>query len=216
MEKIKVLIVEDHEMVVLGVKHLLTYYRDIQVIGVAINGNEAIEKTEELSPDIVIMDISLPDISGIEATKKILVKNQDIKIIFHTSLVDEENIVAGFDAGAFGYVPKNFKAEDLVEAIRSVHSGNKYLKGVVSEIFVESFLKQKDEKKAKSSIPLTERELEILQNIASGLTNSQIAEKLFISVRTVEVHKANILKKLNFNTTADLVRYAIKHRLIII
>ncbi|MFH0895441.1 MAG: response regulator transcription factor [Bacteroidota bacterium] len=214
MEKIKVLIVEDHEMVVLGVKHLLTYYRDIQVIGVATNGKEAVEKTAELAPDIVIMDISLPDISGIEATKQILEKNQDVRIIFHTSLVDEENIVEGFDSGAYGYVPKNFKAEDLVEAIRSVHAGNKFLKGVVSEIFVESFLKQKDEKKTKSNIPLTDRELEILQNIASGLTNSQIAEKLFISVRTVEVHKANILKKLNFNTTADIVRYAIKNRLI--
>lgn len=218
-QAIKVLLVDDHELILLGIKRILSAVPNVELVGTASNGEETIDKIRLLQPDIVILDIDIPKISGIDLTENIQKNFPNTKVILHTSYVDEEHIVKGFELGASGYVPKNFKPEDLIEAITTVHQGKRYLKGIVSDIFMESFFKEKQIKKEKEETPapdevLTKREIEVLKLISQGMTNQEMAETLFISVRTVEVHKANIMKKLNMNSTADLVKYAIKNNII--
>lgn len=214
MDKIKTLIVDDHELVVIGIKSKLSHYKDIEVIGSASDGREAIEQVRELLPDVVIMDITLPEMSGIDAAKIINDNFPQCRILFHTSHIDEESIIKGFEIGASGYVPKTYKAEEIVEAIRTVHEGKRYLKGIVSEIFLSSYFKSRQEQEIKESIPLSKREIEVLKIITTGLSNKQIADVLNISLRTVEVHKSNIMKKLELFSTAELVIYAIKNKVV--
>jgi len=214
MKKIRILIVEDHEVVIKGIKTLLEPYDDLEIIGYALDGEEAMKKVEESRPDIIIMDINLPEVSGIQITEKISEQFPLSKVIYYTSHVDEDLITQGFEAGAFGYVPKNFKPQELIEAIHMVHEGQKFMKGIVSEKFIASYLKSEKEKKLKQDIPLSERELEVLKHMSLGLSNKQIADKLFISIRTVETHKHNLMKKLNIFSTAELVIYAIQNNII--
>ncbi|MEA3477817.1 MAG: response regulator transcription factor [Bacteroidota bacterium] len=214
MEKIKILIVEDHEVVIKGIRALLEPYNEIDIIGYALESEDAQKKMETLEPDIIIMDINLPGMSGIELTKIITDKYPGTKVIYYTSHVDERLITDGFEAGAFGYVPKDFSTEELVEAIHMVNDGQKYMKGIVSEKFISSFLRSEKEKKFKQIMPLSERELEVLKYLSQGLSNKQIADKLFISIRTVETHKHNLMKKLDIYSTAELVIYAIQNNII--
>ncbi len=214
MKKIRILIVEDHEVVIKGIKTLLEPYDELEIVGSAQDSEEAMKKTRELRPDIVIMDINLPEVSGIEITKMISEEFPLSKVIYYTSHVDEELITQGFEAGAFGYVPKNFKPQELIEAIHMVHGGQKFMKGIVSEKFIASYLKSEKEKKLKQDIPLSDRELEVLKHMSLGLSNKQIADKLYISIRTVETHKHNLMKKLNIFSTAELVIYAIQNNII--
>lgn len=216
MKKIRILIVEDHEVVIKGIKTLLEPYDELEIVGFALDSEEAMRKTEELRPDIVIMDINLPEVSGIEVTEMITSQYPLCKVIYYTSHVDEEMITRGFEAGAYGYVPKNFKPQELIEAIHMVNEGQKFMKGIVSEKFISSYLKSEKEKKLKRDIPLSERELEVLKQMSLGLSNKQIADKLFISIRTVETHKHNLMKKLNIYSTAELVIYAIQNNIITI
>ncbi len=214
MKKIKILIVEDHEVVIKGIKALLEPYDDLQVVGFALNSEEAMNKVEELNPDIIIMDINLPEVSGIELTGMISEKHPLVKVIYYTSHVDEDLIIQGFEAGAFGYVPKNFKPQELIEAIHMVNDGQKFMKGIVSEKFISSYLKSEKEKKLKQDMPISGRELEVLKHISMGMSNKVIADKFFISIRTVETHKHNLMKKLNIYSTAELVIYAIQNNII--
>jgi len=214
MKKIRILIVEDHEVVIKGIKTLLEPYDELEIVGYALDSEEAMQKVEELRPDIVIMDINLPEVSGIEVTEMITSNYPLCKVIYYTSHVDEELITQGFEAGAYGYVPKNFKPQELIEAIHLVNDGQKFMKGIVSEKFISSYLKSEKEKKMKQDIPLSERELEVLKHMSQGLSNKQIADKLFISIRTVETHKHNLMKKLNIYSTAELVIYAIQNNII--
>jgi len=214
MEKIKILIVEDHEVVIKGIKTLLEPYEELEITGYALDADEAQRKIEHLMPDVIIMDINLPEVSGIELTKIITENYPDVKVVYYTSHVDEDLITQGFEAGAFGYVPKNFSTEELIEAIHMVHQGQKFMKGIVSEKFLSSYLKSEKEKKMKENVPLSERELEVLKFLSQGMSNKQIADKLFISIRTVETHKHNLMKKLNIFSTAELVIYAIQNSII--
>ena len=216
MAGIKVFIVDDHEVVVLGIKSNLVRHKDIQVAGWAFDGLEAIKKIKDSDVDIVLMDVKLPDITGIEAAKKIKEFKPDIKILFHSSVIDEKTIIDAFELGASGYVPKSYKVDEIAEAVRIANTGKKYLKGIVSEIFLENYLKTKEDKEKLEKIPLTNREIEVLQQVAHGLSNKQVAAELNISLRTVEVHKSNIMKKLELYSTAELVIYAIKKDLITI
>lgn len=211
---IQTLIVDDHDVVTIGIKAKLSHYKDISVVGTAENGMRAIELTEEFNPDVIVMDITLPGMSGIEAAEIIHRTHPDTKILFYTSHIDEDSIIKGFEVGASGYIPKTYKSEELVEAIRIAYSGKRYLKGIVSEIFLSSYFKSKEETEIKENIPLSKRELEVLQVLTTGLSNKQIADKLNISLRTVEVHKGNIMKKLELFSTAELVVYAIKNRIV--
>ena len=214
MSKIKVLLVDDHEIVYMGVEKLLSSSENIKLVGIAKDGEDALLKVKKLAPDIVLLDINLPKMNGIKVTEEIIKKNPATKIILHTSYVDEEYIVKGFEVGAMGYVPKNFNPDQLVEAIEMVYNGERYIKGLVSEVLMNSFFKKEEKKDMVQSTNLTERELEVLKYIIKGLTNNDIAQELYISVRTVEVHKANIMKKLSINNTAELVVYAIKNGLV--
>ncbi len=214
MKKIRILIVEDHEVVIKGIKTLLEPYSELDIVGYALDSGEAMKKVEELRPDIIIMDINLPEVSGIELTEMITSRFPLCKVIYYTSHVDEDLITQGFEAGAFGYVPKNFKPQELIEAIHMVNDGQKFMKGIVSEKFISSYLKSEKEKKMKQDIPLSEREMEVLRHMSMGLSNKQIADKLYISIRTVETHKHNLMKKLNIFSTAELVIYAIQNNII--
>ncbi|HQH18875.1 MAG TPA: response regulator transcription factor [Bacteroidales bacterium] len=216
MAKIKVLLVDDHDIVILGLKALLSRNRDIDIVAVTNDGEETLKKVEELEPDVVVLDIDLPKISGIEVTEKITQLYPNTKVLLHTSFADEEHIVAGFEAGASGYIPKSFKKEQLLEAIRTVHKGEKYIKGNVSELFINNYFKAKktEEITENSQETLTKREIEILRCITDGHSNQVTAEKLNISVRTVEAHKHNIMNKLKIFNTADLVKYALKNKII--
>ncbi|MFC2107344.1 response regulator [Bacteroidota bacterium] len=214
MKKIKILIVEDHEVVIKGIKALLVPYEELEIVGFALEAKDAQIKVEDLQPDVIIMDINLPEVSGIELTKIITEKYPDVKVVYYTSHVDEELITQGFEAGAYGYVPKNFSTEELIEAIHMVHSGQKFMKGIVSEKFLSSYLKSEKEKKLQQDIPLSDRELEVLKFISEGYSNKIIADRLFISIRTVETHKHNLMKKLKIYSTAELVIYAIHNGII--
>jgi len=214
MSKIKVLLVDDHEIVYMGVERLLATSENIKLVGIAKDGEDALLKVKKLSPDVILLDINLPKMNGIKVTEEIIKKSPSTKIILHTSYVDEEYIVKGFEVGAMGYVPKNFNPDQLIEAIEMVYKGERYIKGLVSEVLMNSFFKKEEKKDVVLNSNLTERELEVLKFIIKGLTNNDIAQELYISVRTVEVHKANIMKKLSINNTAELVVYAIKNGLV--
>lgn len=213
MDKIKVLVVDDHDLIVLAARQIFSKVPDIKLIGVANSGEEAYKKIKELRPDVVILDVILPEMDGLELTKRITSEFPETKVVLHSSSVSEEMIVTGFEAGAMAYVPKNFKPGQLIEAIHTVVKGEHYSKGFVSEILIENFLKTKNKKEGQNG-KLTDREVEILQAITKGMTNQQMADNLHISVRTVEAHKSNIMKKLKINSTAELVVYAIKHKIV--
>lgn len=212
---ISLFVIDDHEVVITGIKAVLSKYKEFSIVGTSNDGKGAFDQVLELNPDIIIMDVMLPDISGIELTQKIIHSKPDSKIILHTSYIDEENIVNGFNSGAMGYVPKNFSTSELVDAIKIVAAGEKYLTGIVSQIVVNTIIKSNQEGEVKKNKEgLSEREREVIKYIASGLLNKEIADKLNVSLRTVEAHKSNILKKLNLTTKADLIIYAIKNKII--
>jgi len=213
MDKIKVVVVDDHDLIVLAARQIFSKIPDIKLVGVASNGEEAYQKIKDLKPDVVILDVIIPGVDGIELTKRIVAEQPTTKVVLHSSSVSEDMIVTGFEAGAMAYVPKNFKPGQLIDAIHTVMKGEHYSKGFVSEILIENFLKSKTKKDGQNS-KLTDRETEILQAITKGLTNQQLADDLHISVRTVEAHKSNIMKKLKINSTAELVVYAIKHKIV--
>jgi two-component system, NarL family, response regulator NreC len=217
MNKVKILLVDDHEIVYMGLEKLLSSVPELKLVGIAKDGEEALEKVKKLQPDVILLDIGIPKINGLKVTEEIVKKYPKTKVILHTSYTDEEYIVKGFEVGAMGYVPKNFNADQIVEAINMVTNGERYIKGLVSEALMNSFFR-KDEKKDHAQGPahaiLTDRELEVLKYITKGMSNNDIAQELYISIRTVEVHKANIMKKLSINNTAELVVYAIKNNLV--
>ena len=212
MEKIHVLVIDDHDLINMAVRQVFSKIPDMKLVGVAKDGDEGLKKIIELNPDVVIIDISIPGPNGIELTRKVTRDFPNIKVVLHSSSVSEDVIVMGFEAGAMAYVPKNFKPGQLVDAIRTVMRGEHFSKGFVSDILIENFLRDKNKKEGSSK--LTDRELEILRAIAQGGSNQVIAEELCISVRTVEAHKANIMKKLKLSNTAELVVYAIKNKIV--
>jgi len=217
MNKIKILIVDDHNFIVEGIVAMLKNNKDIEVIGTANSGKEAILKFESLNPDIIIMDISMPDISGIEATKIIINKQPLAKIIALTQHEDSEYISQFFKAGGVGYLLKTAKKNEFLEAIDKVNNGIKYISNSASTIIVESLISPtKDENTKEIKIPLTSRELEIIKLIATDLNNIEIADKLNISIRTVETHRRNIMQKLNVKSVVALIRYAIQNNIITI
>ena len=211
MDKIKVLLVEDHAIVRQGLRRLLEE-EGLVVAGEAADGREAVKLAGELDPDIVIMDITMPRLGGIETTRKIRKTNPGIKVIMLTIHDEESFIYKSFDAGANGYMVKEKAMEDLLDAISTVMKGEIYLSPNFSTKVLESYHKlvKSGRKKVDDFSRLTNREREILQLIAEGNTSKEIANLLYISGKTVENHRANIMKKLDIHETAGLVRYAIK------
>lgn len=212
MSKIRILLADDHAILRAGLVRLLGEEKDIEVVGEAENGREAVQKVQELHPDIVLMDIGMPVMNGMEATKQIKKRDADVKVLVLTMHDNEEYLFQVLQAGAAGYVLKKAADSDLVNAIHVVSRGDCFLYPSAAKMVVENYLdKLKHGQEPTSSFDtLTDREREILTLVAEGHTNREIAENLFISVKTVETHKANIMEKLNLHKRAELVKYAIK------
>jgi two-component system, NarL family, response regulator NreC len=216
MAKTRILLADDHDVVRSGLRALLRTSPDFAVVGEAVDGEEAVRMAQETKPDVVIMDISMPNLDGIAATKVIKDKLPDVKVVILTVHEDEEYAYQVLRAGASGYVLKNAGKKDIFKAIESAVSGQRFFSPGISNLIVESFIKRANEQPKVESVPassadqpLTKRELEVLKFIALGQTNRQIADTLFLSFRTVNTHRANIMQKLGIHETAGLVRYAI-------
>lgn len=217
MEKIRVALVDDHQIVRDGIKALLEGSPNIEVVGEAETATEMLNKIELIKPNIVIVDISLPDISGIELTKRITEQHIEIKVIVLSMHTTQEFIFNAIKSGAKGYLPKNITREELIDSINTVYKGKEYFSKDISEIILKNYLKQVKNPERTPDYQeqeLTTREKEILKLVAEGYSNQLIAEKLFISVRTVESHKNHIMQKLELTTTVELVKYALKNRII--
>jgi two-component system, NarL family, response regulator NreC len=220
MNKIRILLADDHPLVRSGLIKLLEPFKEFVVVGEASDGEEAVAMTKKLEPDVLIIDLSMPNLSGIEATKLIRKNSPATKVLVLTMHDNEEYVYQILKSGAGGYMLKNSGRDDLATAIRAVANGERFFSPRVSEIMMEAYLRKADTRGDvpvnDDDIPLTKREKEILFYIADGLNNSQIAEKLFISARTVDTHRTNIMQKLDIHDAANLVRYALnkkgKHR----
>jgi two-component system response regulator NreC len=212
MTKIKVLVADDHAILRSGLARLLDESDDIDVIGEAADGREAVQKSQELHPDIVLMDIGMPVMNGMEATKQIKKRNHDIKILILSVHDNEEYLFQAFQAGAAGYLLKKAADNELINAIQVVARGEYFLHPAVTKAVVDNYVERPKSGRPHASgfDSLTEREREILKLVAEGYTFRDIAETLFISVKTVESHKANIMEKLNMHKRAELVHYAIR------
>lgn len=214
-DKIKILICDDHNLVREGIVALLKQIDDIEVVGEASNGIEAIQKIKQKLPDVVLMDLSMPKLDGLKTTVEIRKKYPEIKIIILTQYENEEYIVQMLKAGANGYVLKNSIADDLIRGIREVMKGEKFFSSSITKIILEEYVKKVQGLRQENITPeLTNRELEVLKLIAEGYSNQETADKLFISVRTVEFHRANIMHKLKIKDLPGLVKYAIQKGII--
>lgn len=208
MTKISVMLVDDHEMVRLGLKSFLNMQEDIQVVSEASNGREGIEKALELKPDVVVMDLVMPEIGGVEATLAILKEWPKAKILVLTSYLDNEKIYPVIDAGAKGYMLKTSSAAEILNAIRKVSKGQ-----LAIETEVDKKIKDHD-KHPDLHDDLTAREYDILFLLAKGYDNQTIADELFISLKTVKTHVSNILAKLEVDDRTQAVVYAFRHHLV--
>jgi len=215
MPKTKILVVDDHAIVREGVRMILAKESDLEVVGEAGDGEQALELTERLRPDVVIMDISMPGMGGIEATQTIRTRHPEVQVLALTMHEDESYIFQLLRAGAAGYVLKRAAAQDLVQAVRAAAKGEAFLYPSIARKVVEDYLRRVETGEERERYDgLTTREKEILTLIAQGLSNQQIAEKLFISIKTVQTHRAHILEKLGLHDRTELVRYAIRKGLI--
>lgn len=213
MEPVKVVLADDHEIVRNGIKTLLESEGQIEVLGEASNGMEAIEKVIALKPEIVILDIRMPIMNGIEATAKLREVSPNTKVLILSMHDDEEYIIKSAESGASGYLLKDTNKQEFIKAITTIREGHKYFSGDISNILVNNYLNIKEGKdSAKSQTSkgedygVTKREKEILQLIYQGVTNKDIAEMLGKSVRTIETHRFNIMKKLGVNNITELLR----------
>ena len=207
--QIRLLLVDDHAVLRSGLKMLLNSQKDMTVIGEAESGLEAITEAKELNPDIVLLDISMPGMSGLEAIEKIK-KNCLAKVLMLTMHADEKYLQNALEAGASGYVLKQAADTELLQAIRDVAKGEVYLDSHLAQNLVKSMYLSQKESKHSDSV-LTEREKEVLKLIALGYTNKEIGEALQVSVKTVETHKSRMMEKLRCRKRSELVRFAIDH-----
>jgi len=215
VKKVKLMLVDDHKIVRQGIKKLLEEEPDLQVAGEAANGREAVKKATELKPDVILMDITLSNLNGLEATKQIKKVLPDVKVIMLTMHKNEEYVLQSFQAGASGYILKEGAVEELVSAIRSIHQDKSFLSPTISKTLIDAYLRKMETGKTETPFDLlTDREREVLQLIAEGYTNREVAKSLFISVKTVEAHRAHIMQKLNIHDIAKLVKYAIQKGLV--
>lgn len=217
MEKIRVILVDDHQIVRDGIKALISEDPSIQIVGEAASGEEFELLIQNEKPDIVLMDINLPDTTGIELTQKTVEKYPNINILMLSMHMSDEFITNSIEVGAKGYLPKTTSQKELLEAIKTVSKGIEYYNTEVSDVLLKSYIrktKNASKEKEEITIQLTKREVEILVLFAQGFSNKEIADKLFISIRTVESHKNNIMQKLDLKSTVELVKYAIKHKMI--
>jgi two-component system response regulator NreC len=214
MDKIRVLLADDHTLIRSGIATLLQSNKDFVVVGEAEDGEEAVRKTGELKPTVVVLDLSMPKLSGIEATKIIKKKHPEVNVLVLTMHENEEYVYQILKSGAAGYVLKSAGKDELITAIRAAAKGEKFFSPRISQLMAEGYVRRVEQaatEVAPGDVPLTRREREVLALVVDGMTNQQIADQLFISPRTVDTHRTNIMQKLNIHDLANLVRYAIEH-----
>jgi len=216
--EIKVIIVDDHQIIRDGLLNMLSTTDDIKCIATASDGQEAINKVKCLKPDIVITDISMTGMNGIELTNQLILLNPAIKVLVLTMYTNEDYIFSVIRAGAKGVLPKqDTNSQILIDAIRCIYAGKEYFGNEISKILMKSIVhhgKKNDPAEIMSIYKLTTREKEILTLFADGLSNNEIAKKLSISIRTVETHKNNIMQKYNFKSTVEMVKFAIRNNIV--
>lgn len=208
---IKVVFVDDHEMVRIGVSSYLSAQHDIEVIGEADNGKTGVEMVLELRPDIVLMDLVMKEMDGIEATKQIIEQWPEARIIIVTSFLDDEKVYPALEAGATSYMLKTSKASEIADAVRVTYSGQPVLE---PEVTGKMMMKMRQKNNVELHEELTEREMEVLKLIAEGKTNQEIADELFIALKTVKTHVSNILSKLQVQDRTQAVIYAFRHSIV--
>ena len=217
MSKIKILLVDDHHIILDGIKLMIQDEPNIEISGIAENGKKALELISEIKPDVIITDISMPSMNGIQLIELIRERDNETKIIILSMYATEDYICRAIKAGANAYLTKQDTTKDeIMEAINSTINGDEYYSPAVSKIIMKNYV-QKNQKNSGLVVKqnsLTNREKEILILYAEGFSNQEIADKLFISVRTVDAHKNNIMQKFNFKSTVDMVKFAIKNNLI--
>jgi len=207
---IKIILADDHNMIRDGLQSMIEKETDFRIIGQASNGRQTVQLAQELNPDIVIMDISMPDLNGIDATRQIKEMNKHVKIIALSVHSETSFVRQMLKAGASGYLVKHSEFKELVEAIRIVARDQLYLSPHISQQLVQDYLKYLPVNESNVFTKLSPREREILQMLAEGKTKQEIADILFLSVKTIDSHRQNIMNKLNISTFSDLVRYAIR------
>lgn len=214
MDTIKVLIADDHEILRYGISTYLASANHIDIVAEASSGDECMELIKEKKPDVCVLDISMPGKDGIETTKEIRALIPEIKILIFSMHTNRQVLRKVLDAGINGYLLKSTDKADLLHGIESIAKGQQVFSDPISAMITSSFLKKGSSTDGTGSVNITNRELEILQYIVKGLTSQEIAEKLYISPRTVDTHRANLMKKLDINNAAGLVRYALENELI--
>lgn len=213
--KIRLLLVDDHQVVRSGLRMLLAEEKDVEIVGEAGTAHEALDLVQKVKPRVVLMDIGLPDMSGIEATTEIKRSNPEVAVVALTIHEDEEYFFKMLEAGANGYVPKRAAPDELLTAIRTAAAGEVYLYPSLAKLLVRDYLAQEKNNESGTSLDgLTDREQEVLRCLAEGASNEEIAESLVISVKTVARHRENIMGKLGLHSRSELVRYAIRKGII--
>lgn len=207
-----VLLADDHAVVRDGLRALLESGQDLQVVGVAGNGREAVAEAQRLHPDIVIMDIAMPELDGVEATRRIAEKCPDTRVLILSMYLSAEHIHRALQAGAQGYVLKESAGDEVVEAIRALRAGKRYLSHRITETMIDDYLRDGTNVSPLDSLSLRERD--VLQLVVEGNTNVAIAQKLSLSPKTVETYRARIMRKLKVRDTVELVKFAMRHGLI--
>ncbi|MBN2616540.1 MAG: response regulator transcription factor [Bacteroidales bacterium] len=216
MDKIRVFLADDHKLFRDGVRSLLSSSAEFEVVGEASDGLQLMRQISQADPDILITDISMPGLSGIEAVKQILSKKKELNVLILSMFDNEDYVLDSIRAGAKGYLPKDVPAEELFLALKTIAGGKEYFSSTISDIVVKSIIQQARIQSGRSpKLPaLTDREVEIVKLIAEGFLSKEIADKLNISIHTVDTHKANIMQKLQLKSSVDIVKYAIRHDMI--
>ena len=215
MNKVRILIADDHGIVRKGLRLQLEQYEEFQVVGEASDGREAVRLAEELSPDVIIMDIAMPNLNGIQATTQLVKKNPNLGVIMLSMHSDESYLTRTLTAGAKGYLLKDSADQDLYRAVQSVSEGKPFFSPTIAKTLLEDYMRQLQQRGLQDSYDLlTDREKEILQLLAEGKSNKEVAGQLNLSPSTVETHRTRIMQKLDLHSSADIVLYAVRKKII--
>ncbi|MRR59254.1 MAG: response regulator transcription factor [Deltaproteobacteria bacterium] len=210
MTNIKVMLVDDHTIMREGLRALLSKAGDLEIVAMAANGIEALDTAIELNPDVIVMDLAMPDKGGVEATRKIIETNPNAKILALSMALDKKCVMEGLKAGAKGYLLKDCASEELLRAIRTLADGGSYLCSGITDFVINDYTQRTSDELAQSKDPLSKREREVLQLIAEGKNAKEIAYMLGVSAKTIEVQRSNIMKKLDLYSIAQLTKYAVR------
>jgi DNA-binding NarL/FixJ family response regulator len=215
MPKIRVLLVDDHTVVRQGLRRILETDDEIAIVGETGDGRSAAEMAQKMNPNVVVMDIALPELNGIEATRQIMKRNENARVLILTMHSDDVCVRQSLKAGARGYLLKDSEDLDLLKAIKAVGRGGSFFSPAVSKVLLEGYLGDSTGQPVEDSLSLlTDREREVLQLFSEGKTNKEIATLLSVSINTVETHRKHIMEKLDLHNTADIVRFAVRKKIV--